>query len=81
MDKKSADFGDTLLGSSEIFVRFFFFFLLGLSYFLGELPHVGQREVTAFVLLFLVFLSPSITGVVKCSVASLSSTLPHPWRK
>lgn len=28
MDKKSSDFGDTMLGSSEIFVRFFLGFVI-----------------------------------------------------
>lgn len=31
MDKKSADLGDTLLGSSEIFVRFFVGFVIFLA--------------------------------------------------
>lgn len=31
MDKKSTEFGDTLLGSSEIFVRFFVGFVVFLA--------------------------------------------------
>lgn len=40
MDKKSADFGDTLLGSSEIFVRFFF---VGFVIFLRRIATCGTE--------------------------------------